>query len=139
MDTAISRIKRRVWEKIISTIKLIFNDEPDDPSSDKRRWPAIILAVSRIAKVKGRIISLISSIITINGIKINGVPLGVRCENRSLIKFIILYVIIPNQKDKDIDRQKLICLDAVKIYGNRPMKLLKKISIINLIKIIRLE
>lgn len=35
--------------------------------------------------------------------------------------------------------QNLICLEAVKIYGNRPKKLLKKIIIIRLMKIIRLE
>lgn len=43
-----------------------------------------MLAVSRMAKVKGRIISLIDSMITIKGIKIKGVPWGVKCENKSV-------------------------------------------------------
>lgn len=64
-------------------IKLLI-DSPDDPRRDSNRCPAIMFAVSRIAKVNGRIISLIDSIITIKGIKIKGVPCGVKCENRSV-------------------------------------------------------
>lgn len=45
-----------------------------------------MLAVNRIAKVKGRITSLISSIITMKGIRINGVPWGVKCDKKSLKK-----------------------------------------------------
>jgi len=41
--------------------------------------------------------------------------------------------------DNDNDKQNLICLEAVKIYGNNPNKLLNKIIINNLIKIIKLE
>lgn len=43
-----------------------------------RRWPAIILAASRIAKVKGRITILMVSIITMKGIRIMGVPIGTK-------------------------------------------------------------
>ena len=39
-----------------------------------KRWPAIILAVRRIARVIGRIILLTVSIITIRGIRVGGVP-----------------------------------------------------------------
>jgi len=39
---------------------------------------AIIFAVNRIDKVKGRIINLIDSIITIKGISMKGVPEGVK-------------------------------------------------------------
>lgn len=88
---------------------------PDDPRRDSNKCPAIILAVSRIAKVKGRMINLIDSMITIKGIKINGVPEGVKWERKSLIKFIILNKIIPNHKVRDRDRQNLKCLEAVKI------------------------
>jgi len=38
-----------------------------------------------------------------------------------------------------MDMQNLIWLEAVKIYGNSPKKLLKKIKNNNLIKIMRLE
>lgn len=58
---------------------------PEDPNKERSKWPAIILAVRRMAKVKGRIISLIDSMITIKGIKIIGVPWGVKWEKKSLI------------------------------------------------------
>lgn len=51
---------------------------PEDPKRDNNKCPAIILAVSRIDRVIGRMISLIDSIITINGISKVGVPCGVR-------------------------------------------------------------
>lgn len=57
---------------------------PDDPKRDKSKWPAIILAVRRMASVRGRIINLINSIITINGISIIGVPCGVKWEKKLL-------------------------------------------------------
>jgi len=84
-DTEISRINSKICEKImILKMIVLLIDWPDDPKRDRRRWPAIMLAVSRIDRVRGRIINLIDSIITINGIKINGVPWGVRCLNKSL-------------------------------------------------------
>lgn len=70
---------------MIIIIKLLINN-PDDPSNVNNKCPAIILAVNRIAKVKGRIIKLINSIITIKGIKINGVPWGVKWDMKSLKK-----------------------------------------------------
>lgn len=51
------------------------------PSRVNKRWPAIIFAVNRTAKVLGRIIFLIVSIITIKGIKIEGVPWGTKWAN----------------------------------------------------------
>jgi len=53
---------------------------PDEPNKERSKCPAIILAVNRIANVKGRIIKLINSIITRNGINIKGVPWGVKWE-----------------------------------------------------------
>jgi len=50
----------------------IFNSE--EPSKVNSKWPAIIFAVRRIDNVNRRIIKLIDSIITINGISIKGVP-----------------------------------------------------------------
>ena len=41
-----------------------------NPRRVNNKWPAIIFAVRRIDNVKGRIIKLIGSIITINGISI---------------------------------------------------------------------
>lgn len=51
---------------------------PDEPKRVRRRCPAIMLAVKRMERVNGRMINLIDSMITINGIRINGVPMGVR-------------------------------------------------------------
>jgi hypothetical protein len=48
------------------------------PKRVKRRCPAIILAVRRTVRVPGRIILLIDSINTINGIRIFGVLKGTR-------------------------------------------------------------
>lgn len=86
IDTAISREYSKIWEKIIIlNIIMLLIDWPEDPKRDSNRWPAIILAVKRIAKVNGRITRLIVSIIVINGISIIGVPWGVRWVNKSLI------------------------------------------------------
>lgn len=85
METEISRINSKIWIKsIIKMIGIKLISWPDLPNKDRSKWPAIILAESRIAKVNGRIKRLIDSIITIKGIKIKGVPMGVRCARRSL-------------------------------------------------------
>lgn len=112
---------------------------PADPNRDKRRWPATILAVSRIESVMGRMINLINSIKTINGIKIVGVFEGVRWVNMWLVKLIQPNNIIPIHKINDSDIQNLMWLDDVKIYGKRPIKLFHKIKVKSLIKIIKLE
>jgi len=64
-------------------IIILLIESPVDPSKHKSKWPAIILADRRIAKVRGRIRSLIDSIKTIKGIKIDGVPWGVRWAKKS--------------------------------------------------------
>lgn len=139
MDTEISKINNKIWVEIIKIkrIKLIFC--PEDPSKDKRRCPATIFAVSRIESVIGRMINLINSIKTIKGIKIVGVFDGVKWVNIWLVKLIQPNSIILIHKINDKDMQNLICLDDVKIYGKRPMKLFHRIKEKSLIKIIRLE
>lgn len=83
MDTEISKIKSKIWENSIIFIKKILEIScPEDPKRDRSKWPAIILAVSRIDRVIGRIINLIDSIITINGISSVGVPWGVKWVRR---------------------------------------------------------
>lgn len=81
----------------------------------------------RIAKVKGRIASLSDSIITINGISGIGVPWGVRWDRRLLRYAEILKIIIPTHIGRDRERQNLMCLVEVKIYGYSPIKLFNKI------------
>lgn len=95
-------------------MRLLINN-PEEPSRVKSKWPAIMLAVNRIAKVRGRIINLIDSIKTIKGIRIGGVPWGVKWEKKSLKKDQILYRVIEIHKERDRDRENLKCLDAVKI------------------------
>lgn len=83
--------------------------------------------------------NLVNSIKTINGIKIVGVFEGVRWVNIWLEKLIQPNNIILIHKIKDKDIQNLIWLDAVKMYGKRPIKLFHKIRIKSLMKIIKLE
>jgi hypothetical protein len=77
--TAISSTVRAVWETKNGT-NLIKEFIPP-PARLNKRWPATMLAISRIANVMGRIKILIDSINTINGIKTTGVPLGTRWAN----------------------------------------------------------
>lgn len=65
--------------RTVSNVCLI--DGPLFPRSVNNKWPAIILAVKRTANVPGRIRFLIVSMITMNGINIDGVPCGTRCSN----------------------------------------------------------
>lgn len=83
--------------------------------------------------------SLIDSIITIKGIKIQGVLDGVRWENILLVKLIQPNNIIPSHKVIENDMQNLMWLDDVKINGNNPIKLLNKIIIKSLKKIIKFD
>lgn len=61
---------------------------PVFPNKVNNKCPAIILADSRIANVPGRITFLIISIQTINGIRIAGVPCGIKCLNICWLKLI---------------------------------------------------
>lgn len=96
-------------------IKKLLINIPDEPKSVKSKCPAIMLAVSRIDRVIGRIIKLIDSISTIKGIRMRGVPWGVKWENKSLKKNQILNNIIEIHIVRDNDKENLRCLDAVKI------------------------
>lgn len=116
IETEISKINKRICEKIIIIkMKILLIISPEDPKRESNKWPAIIFAVRRIAKVKGRIIKLIDSIITIKGIKIYGVPWGVKWANNSFKYLNILYIIMEIQRVNDNERQNLRCLEDVKI------------------------
>lgn len=99
------------------------------PSRVSNKWPAIILAESRTANVPGRIIFLIVSIKTINGIRTGGVPWGTKWANICLVLLIQPKNIKLNQRGKAKDRVKVIWLVLVKIYGKRPKKLLKRMNV----------
>jgi len=49
------------------------------------KCPAIIFAASRTDSVIGRILNLINSTHTMNGVIANGVPIGIRCAFSSLV------------------------------------------------------
>jgi hypothetical protein len=86
-----------------------------------------MLAVRRTASVPGWIKFLIVSIITINGINIDGVPWGTRCSNMCLV-----FLIHPNNinlihKVRARVNVRVRCLVLVKMCGNNPRKLFIKI------------
>jgi hypothetical protein len=74
---------------MVSSVLLI--DGPLLPSNVSNRWPAMMFAVKRTARVPGRIRLLIVSIITMNGTSMVGVPWGTRCSNMWLV-----FLIHPN-------------------------------------------
>lgn len=86
--TADSRVNNKIC---VNNKILIINKEREDPVFPNNvisKWPAIILAESRIANVPGRITFLISSIYTINGISTPGVPWGIKWLNMCWVWFI---------------------------------------------------
>ena len=87
------------------------------------------MAASRIAKVKGRIIFLIVSIITINGIKIKGVPCGTKWANIDFELVNQPKIISVSQRGKERVKVKVIWLDLVNTYGRSPKKLLNKTKV----------
>lgn len=133
--TAVSKIISPMNNHIIIVISIKLSIKLF-PSKDISKCPAIMLAVSRTASDVGRIILLIDSIITINGIKIDGVPMGTRWQNIWLVLFIHPNNIKANHLDRAIVNENLIWEDAVKIYGKSPIRLLYKININILTKII---
>lgn len=96
------------------------------------------MAVSRIANVPGRIILLVLSIITRNGRSKLGAPWGTRCANIWIVFLIHPNNIKVSHKGNLIVRVKIIWLVQVKIYGNKPRKLLNKIKVNKDTKIIDL-
>lgn len=100
-----------------------------------RRWPAIIFAANRIAKVPGRIMFLMVSMHTINGIKMLGVPTGTMCSNIWLV-----LLIHPNRLNLSHNGRANasvieIWLVEVKTYVNIPIVLFIMVNINSEIKI----
>ena len=74
-------------------------------------------------------IFLIVSIITIKGIKIAGVPCGTKWANICFELLIHPNNINLSQRGRARLKVNVIWLVLVKIYGNRPKKLLKRIKV----------
>lgn len=85
------------------------------PNNVNNKCPAIIFADNRTARVPGRIIFLIDSIITIKGIKIPGVPWGTKWANMCLELLIQPIIINLNHKGKANLKVRVIWLVLVKI------------------------
>lgn len=101
--------------KIMTEIKLNTEKFCWAPNKVKIKCPAIIFAIKRIAKVKGRIIFLIISINTIKGWRIKGVPIGTRWANINKGWFFHLIIICPNHKGRAKLRVNVIWVEEVKI------------------------
>ena len=87
---------------------------------ETKRCPAIILAANRIARVSGRISLLIVSIITIKGIKITGVLLGIKCTSVLDVLFNQEYINVANHRGSDIIRVLDMCEKLVNVKGSNP-------------------
>lgn len=122
-------MSNKIWVKIRIHNRDDEREGPVLPKRVNRRWPAIILAASRIARVPGRIIFLIVSISTIKGIRAKGVPCGTKWENICFLWLNQPKIINVNQRGKDKAKVMLIWLDLVNTYGKRPKKLLNTINL----------
>jgi hypothetical protein len=134
METATSKVNKIIWERMRIQVKFLETEAVWFPRRVRRRWPAIILAERRMARVPGRITFLIDSINTIKDIRADGVPCGTRWANICLEKLTQPTSI----KDSHIGRARVkvttIWLVLVKIYGNKPIKLLVRIKMSKLVK-----
>jgi hypothetical protein len=127
------------------------------PNKVISRWPAIKLAVNRTHKVIGRIMFLVSSIITMNDMSTAGVPWGSRWESMWLVFFIHPNSIIPNQNVSDRGRVTVrwevtentcgykarkfiskIDRNAVIIISSVPFSLLFKVKLTSFLKFLRI-
>src|SRR5882724_7168375 len=92
------------------------------------RCPAIRLAVSRTHSVMGRISLLINSIITINMVRMGGVPCGSRCAIMWLVFFSHPKVVIINQEEMDSGSVTVKCEVKENTCGYKARKFVIKIS-----------
>lgn len=99
------------------------------PIKDINRWPAIILAVSRKVKAKGRIKFLNSSTRAINLTNPRGVPLGTKWHRKSEKDFTQPKTTTPTQKEKDRGKFLVRCEVIENRCGNKDKKFIEKISI----------
>ena len=84
------------------------------PRRVRSKCPAIMLAASRTARVPGRMTFLTVSMITINGIRAPGVPLGTKCANICWVWLIQPKIIKDNHSGRARARVIAKCLVLVK-------------------------
>lgn len=112
--TADSKINSKIWEKIKIDKIDKDNEGPVLPRRVKSKWPAIMFAANRTAKVPGRITFLMVSISTINGMRTKGVPWGTKWANICCVWFSHPNTINVIQRGKDKDKVITMWLDLVK-------------------------
>jgi hypothetical protein len=93
------------------------------PNNLINKCPAIRFAVKRTERVKGRIILLTISIITIKNINAGGVPKGTICANILKVLCVQPNNIKDNQRVTVNGTVNMICAVGVKTYGNKEKKL----------------
>jgi len=113
--TAVSKINNASWIKIKIEINRRDMEDPVFPNKVKIKWPAIMLADKRTAKVPGRIIFLIVSIQIIKGIRMEGVPEGTKCVNMWLVLLIHPKNIKVSHRGRDTESVRIKCLVLVKM------------------------
>jgi len=103
-DTADSKIVRISGQAILRRENLEEMDIREFPSRVMRRCPAIRLAVNRTHSVIGRIVTLVSSMITMKAIRAVGVPCGTRWVSMWFVFFVHPKRIIVNHIERDRGR-----------------------------------
>lgn len=111
---------------ILATLGLI--DIIKDTRMERSRCPAVMLAISRIDRVIGRIMILIVSIRTMNGIKAGGVPWGSKDLAVDIGDLVKLNSKGRAHKDSLIGRIIEMCELVGKISGSRELKLFVRIK-----------
>ena len=112
--TAISRVNIMIYAGIEIVRLFVLIPFPINLIS---KWPAMMLAVNRTDNVIGRIINLVSSIITIRGAIAMGDPFGTKWVNISFGFFFMFFIITEANKIIAVIRQKEICAVTAKEYG----------------------
>lgn len=90
----------------------------------KMMWPALIFALSRNARVIGRIETLIDSIMIMNEFNHVGVPWGRNVAILALELFVILDLIKHTHIGTLRDKAKIMWDDKLKVYGINLIKLI---------------
>ena len=120
--TADSRIVSRRGHKEDRRIELRFIDRMKLPSSVMRRCPAMRFAVNRTHRVIGRMIVLVSSMITINIISMGGVPWGRRCASMCFVLVIHPMVVTAVHSLRERGRVIERCEVRENVWGKRAEK-----------------
>lgn len=100
-----------------------------------RRWPAVMLAVSRTANAIGWIKRLIVSMIISIGISGIGVPCGRKWANDALVLWRNPVITAPAHRGMAIPKFIDSWVVGVKEWGNKPRRLVEPINIISEINI----